>query len=244
METYESFMKGKYTFDILENLCNNRGLEYRGEIRIHTRREKVKVYCGCSGEREVLVLGLRCGNMCCPKKAKLGENNPAYKKSPWNKGKKCPGLGGRPEGKKNSKPYSQEILEKYSQARKRITENGQPWSGFQRPQDENRPDKLYFIKLHNGKYKVGRSYKGWLYRKKETAELLGEWSGKSIDIWNLEKKVLKQFSQYKAPLNEMSMGRGMTEHFIDTLPVQEVVSFIDKCSQSSSSSNSSESSYS
>jgi hypothetical protein len=56
--------------------------------------------------------------------------------------------------------------------------------------------------------------------------LIGEWSGKSIDIWNLERKVLKEFSQYKAPLNEMSMGRGMTEHFIDTLPVQEVISFI------------------
>jgi hypothetical protein len=66
-----------------------------------------------------------------------------------------------------------------------------------------------------------------LYRKKETAELLGEWSGKSIDIWNLERKVLNHFSSYKAPLNEMSMGRGMTEHFIDTLPVQEVISFIE-----------------
>jgi signal recognition particle subunit SEC65 len=93
--------------------------------------------------------------------------------------------------------------------------------------DPGHPDKLYFIKLHNGKYKVGRSYKGWLYRKKETAELIGEWSGKSIDIWNLERKVLKEFSQYKAPLNEMSMGRGMTEHFMDTLPVQEVISFIE-----------------
>ena len=29
------------------------------------------------------------------------------------------------------------------------------------------------------------------------------------------------------------MGRGMTEHFIDTLPIQEVVSFIEKCSLSS-----------
>jgi len=30
--------------------------------------------------------------------------------------------------------------------------------------EPERSDKLYFIKLHNGKYKVGRSYKGWLYR--------------------------------------------------------------------------------
>ena len=228
METYGSFMKGTYTvYDLIE-LCDNRGLEYKGEIRTHTKREKIKVYCKCSGEREVLVSGLKYSNYCCRRRAKLGENNPAHQKTPWNKGKKCPGVGGRPEGVRNSKPYSQETIERYSQARKRITANGQPWSGFQRPQDENRLDKLYFIKLHNGKYKVGRSYKGWLYRKKETAELLGEWSGKSIDIWNLERKVLNEFSSYKAPLTEMSMGRGMTEHFIDTLPIEEVISFIQK----------------
>lgn len=67
-----------------------------------------------------------------------------------------------------------------------------------------------------------------MYRKKETAELLGEWSGRSIDIWNLEKKVLNNFSEYKVPLTEMSMGRGMTEHFLDTLPVSVVIDFIDK----------------
>ena len=94
--------------------------------------------------------------------------------------------------------------------------------------DPEHPDKLYFIKLHNGKYKVGRSYKGWLYRKKETAELLGEWSGKSIDIWNLERAVLKEFSQYKAPLTEMSMGRGMTEHFLENLPIQEVIDYANE----------------
>jgi hypothetical protein len=129
-------------------------------------------------------------------------------KTPWNKG-----LKGAQQSPRKGKPYPQSI----------------GWVC----KDPEHPDKLYFIKLHNGKYKVGRSYKGWLYRKKETAELIGEWSGKSIDIWNLERKVLKEFSQYKAPLNEMSMGRGMTEHFIDTLPVQEVVSFITKCSPSS-----------
>jgi len=127
-------------------------------------------------------------------------------KIPWNKG-----LKGAQQSPRKGKPYPQSV-------------------GWVCKEPE-RPDKLYFIKLHNGKYKVGRSYKGWLYRKKETSELLGEWSGKSIDIWNLEKKVLKQFSQYKAPLNEMSMGRGMTEHFIGTLPVQEVISFIEKWSQ-------------
>lgn len=152
----------------------------------------------------------------------IGENNPNY-------GKSC----------------SQNAIDATKKAN---TGKPSPFRGKPRPQsigwvckEPERPDKLYFIKLHNGKYKVGRSYKGWLYRKKETAELLGEWSGKSIDIWNLEKKVLKEFSHYKAPLNEMSMGRGMTEHFLDTLPVQNVISFIEKCSSSSFSFNSSES---
>lgn len=38
-------MKGTYTFNTLKELCENRNLEYRGESRTHTRREKVKVYC-------------------------------------------------------------------------------------------------------------------------------------------------------------------------------------------------------
>lgn len=133
------------------------------------------------------------------------------------------------------KPCSQKAIEATKKAN---TGKPSPRKGKPYPQsigwvckDPEHPDKLYFIKLHNGKYKVGRSYKGWLYRKKETAELIGEWSGKSIDIWNLEKKVLKEFSQYKAPLTEMSMGRGMTEHFLDTLPIQEVIDFIDKLSK-------------
>ena len=124
-------------------------------------------------------------------------------KTPWNKG-----IKGAQQSPRKGKPYPQSIG--------RVCK------------EPERPDKLYFIKLHNGKYKVGRSYKGWLYRKKETAELLGEWSGKSIDIWNLEKKVLEEFSQYKAPLNEMSMGRGMTEHFLETLPIDKVLEYINQ----------------
>jgi hypothetical protein len=128
-------------------------------------------------------------------------------KTPWNKG-----LKGAQQSPRKGKPYPQSV----------------GWVC----KEPNRPDKLYFIKLHNGRYKVGRSYKGWLYRKKETAELLGEWPGKSIDIWNLEKKVLREFSQYKAPLDEMSMGRGMTEHFVETVPAQEVLTFIEKTLES------------
>jgi hypothetical protein len=195
------------------------------------KRNKVLIRCS-HGERWVFPNGQLNKTSCCRVSAKIGENNPFFGKPTWNTGKKCPGLGGRPKGSKNSSSFSEEVRKKYSEARKRITANGQYWSGFQRPQDNNRPDKLYFIKLHNGRYKVGRSYKGWLYRKKETAELLGEWPGKSVDIWNLEKKVLREFSQYKAPLDEMSMGRGMTEHFVETVPTQEVLTFIEKTLES------------
>lgn len=138
----------------------------------------------------------------------IGENNPNY-----------------------GKPCSQKAIEATKKANtgKPSPRKGKPFSqsvGWICKEPE-RPDKLYFIRLNNGKYKVGRSYKGWLYRKKETAELLGEWSAKSIDIWNLERKVLQNFKQYKAPLTEMSMGRGMTEHFLETLPIQDVIDFIE-----------------
>ena len=137
---------------------------------------------------------------------------------------------------KNNPNYGKTCSPKAIEATKLVnTGRESPRKGKPYPQsvgwvckEPERPDKLYFIKLHNGKYKVGRSYKGWLYRKKETAELLGEWSGKSIDIWNLEKKVLNEFSQYKAPLNEMSMGRGMTEHFLETLPIDKVLEYINQ----------------
>ena len=138
-----------------------------------------------------------------------GENNPNY-------GKPCP----------------EHVIEATKKANKGkvSSRKGKPY-----PQsigwvckEPDRPDKLYFIELHNGNYKVGRSYKGWLYRKKETAKLIGEWAGKSIDIWNLEKEILKNFSYYKIPLIEMSASRGMTEHFSDNLPIDEVINFINQ----------------
>lgn len=138
------------------------------------------------------------------------------------------------KGKNNpnyGKPCPQKVIEATKKAN---TGRISPRKGKPYPQsigwvckEPDRPDKLYFIKLHNGKYKVGRSYRGWLYRKKETLELLGEWSAKSTDIWNLEKKILERFREHKAPLTEMSMGRGMTEHFKETLPVLEVITFIE-----------------
>jgi len=142
----------------------------------------------------------------------------------------------RSYGGENNPNYGKSCSQKAIEATKKAnTGKVSPRKGKPYPQsvgwickDPEHPDKLYFIKLHNGNYKVGRSYKGWLYRKKETAELFGEWSGKSIDIWNLERAVLKEFSQYKAPLNEMSMGRGMTEHFLENLPIQEVIDYANE----------------
>ena len=123
-------------------------------------------------------------------------------KEPWNKG-----LRGVQKSPRKGKPYPQSI----------------GWVC----KEPDRPDKLYFIKLHNGRYKIGRSYKGWLYRKNETSELIGEWGGRSLDIWTLERGILKEFSQYKAPLCEMSKGRGMTEHFLECLPIYSVLLYIE-----------------
>lgn len=70
--------QGSYTFENLNQMCQRRGLEYRGEKRNYSKREKVKVFCECSGERELLVSGIDASQTCCIRKSKLGENNPAY----------------------------------------------------------------------------------------------------------------------------------------------------------------------
>jgi hypothetical protein len=211
---------------ILKDLGDRLGFQVIAWNPYPAKRSKVLIRCR-HGEKWVYPQGQLNKTSCCRAGSKESDKNPMKGAMPWNKGISCPGLGGRPPGTKNSKPFSSEIREKYSQSRKRITANGQSWSGFQRKGDANKPDKLYFIRLYDGKYKIGRSYKGWLYRKKETLELLGEWSAKSADIWNLEKKILERFREHKAPLTEMSMGRGMTEQFKETLPVLEVITFIE-----------------
>ena len=69
---------GSYTYNFLEEICNIRGLECRGEVRNYSKRDYLKVFCECSGEREILVSGLKNSKFCCKRKSKLGENNPAY----------------------------------------------------------------------------------------------------------------------------------------------------------------------
>ena len=46
---------------------------------------KIKVYCDCSGEREVLVSGIKLGDTCCRRTSKMGDKNPMKGKVPHNK---------------------------------------------------------------------------------------------------------------------------------------------------------------
>jgi hypothetical protein len=82
---------------------------------------------------------------------------------------------------------------------------------------------LYLVLLRNRNYKVGRSYKGAKYRKNEVQEVLGEWKGKSEHIWEVESLILLEFKEFKTPLTEKSNGRGMTEWFHPSLPVESVI---------------------
>lgn len=64
--------------------------ERRGMTVVHipsrvTKWSKVKVYCECGGEREVLVTGLKLGQTCCRHFSKQGDRNPMKNKTPHNK---------------------------------------------------------------------------------------------------------------------------------------------------------------
>jgi hypothetical protein len=191
----------------------------------YLRKEKVLVRCECGGERGVSAFSLFKNTSCCKRKSKLGENNPAKGRDPWNKGRfDLSGvLTGRPEGSLNAEPFSDEVRQKYRDARKRLTKHGQPWSGFKSPKDKDREDTLYLVLLRNRNYKVGRSYKGARYRKNEVQEVLGEWKGKSEHIWEVESLILLEFKEFKTQLTEKSNGRGMTEWFQPSLPVESVI---------------------
>jgi hypothetical protein len=204
--------------------CDRLGLTLTQVKPSYFRKEKVLVHCECGGERGVSAFSLFLNTFCCRRRAKLGENNPAKGKDPWNKGRSDLSgvLTGRPEGSLNSEPFSDEIRKKYKESRKRITANGQPWSGFKRPQDKDREDTLYLVLLKTNNYKIGRSYKGAKYRKNEVAEVLGEWRYKSQHVWEVENAILSEFKEYKTPLMERSNSRGMTEWFQLSLPIDLV----------------------
>jgi len=74
----------------IHNECWRRGLEVLSIPPRVTKWSKVKVYCKCGGEREVLVTGLKLGQTCCRHFSKQGDKNPMKGKVPHNKGKrKC-----------------------------------------------------------------------------------------------------------------------------------------------------------
>jgi len=68
--------------------CNRRGLKVVSIPPRVSKWSKIKVYCECGGEREVLVTGLKLGDICCRRASKLGDKNPMKGKVPHNKGKK------------------------------------------------------------------------------------------------------------------------------------------------------------
>ncbi len=71
----------------IHNECWRRGLEVLSIPPRVTKWSKVKVYCECGGEREVLVTGLKLGVTCCRNFSKQGDRNPMRNKAPHNKGK-------------------------------------------------------------------------------------------------------------------------------------------------------------
>ena len=213
-----------YSRESINSECKRLGLFLLDNNDIFKRKQKVLVSCECGGIRGVSAVSLYLNQFCCKSASKAGVNNPAKGKDPWNKGRSDLSgvLSGRPEGSLNQSPFGEEIREKYRKARRRITINGQPWSGFKRPSDENKEDILYLVKLLSGHFKVGRSYQGANYRKKEIQEVLGEWRSISKYVWEVEQIILTEYKEYKEPLTEKSNGRGMTEWFTADLPVEEV----------------------
>jgi hypothetical protein len=70
--------------------CKRRKLKVISIPSRVSKWSKVKVYCDCGGEKEVLVSGLKLGDTCCRRASKLGDKNPMKNKTPYNKGKtKC-----------------------------------------------------------------------------------------------------------------------------------------------------------
>ena len=62
--------------------CNRRGMEVVSIPPRVSKWSKVKVYCECGGEREVLVTGLKLGVTCCRNFSKQGDKNPMRNKVP------------------------------------------------------------------------------------------------------------------------------------------------------------------
>lgn len=80
----------EYWKNHIHSECERRGLKVVYIPPRLSKWSKVKVYCECGGEREVLVTGLKLGDTCCRRSSKLDDKNPMRNKPPHNKGKrKC-----------------------------------------------------------------------------------------------------------------------------------------------------------
>lgn len=77
----------EYWKNHIHSECERRGMNIVYIPPKVTKWSKVKVYCECGGEREVLVTGLKLGETCCRHFSKQGDRNPMRNKTPHNKGK-------------------------------------------------------------------------------------------------------------------------------------------------------------
>ena len=77
----------EYWKNHIHSECNRRGMKVIYIPPKISKWSKVKVYCECGGERELLVSGLKLGETCCRHFSKQGDRNPMKGKVPHNKGK-------------------------------------------------------------------------------------------------------------------------------------------------------------
>lgn len=77
----------EYWKDHIKNECDRRGLKVVYLPSRLSKWSKIKVFCECSGEKEILVSGLKLGDTCCRRASKLGDKNPMKGKIPHNKHK-------------------------------------------------------------------------------------------------------------------------------------------------------------
>ena len=75
----------EYWKNHIKSECERRGMDVVYIPSRATKWSKVKVYCECGGEREVLVTGLKLGQTCCRHFSKQGDRNPMKNKTPHNK---------------------------------------------------------------------------------------------------------------------------------------------------------------
>lgn len=104
--------------------------------------------------------------------------------------------------------------------------------------DDFRLDQLYLVKLQwrgDVYIKVGRTFQSLKSRhpfktqkpnKPICVKVLGVWKATHKDVVALEQKVLKEFSSFA--VSSTYSFEGYTECFDEALPIEKVISFIEK----------------